>query len=172
MHTTSLPLKRDLSWQFCEEILNSESHVSISAQSNPPLAWDGHLLISFILFAMSPLRVTTGPGVCENETVTQATKTFYTSLVQSQFCGSFPYYNIWQHRKGFSKIQAECSCSSIPSNLLRIFHVAVSYYISLPTIAICSSILLMADLNSLSSSFRRPFNNVKASMRNIIIQTS
>lgn len=110
--------------------------------------------------------------VCENETVTQATKTFYTSLVQSQFRGSSLCGNTWQQRKAFSKTQAECSCSSIPSNLLRIFHITVSYYISLPAIAICSSVLLVADVNSLSSSFRRPFNNVRASMRNIIIQTS
>lgn len=110
--------------------------------------------------------------VRENETLTQATKTFCTSLVQSRFHGSSLYYNTWQQRKGFSKIRVECSSSSIPSTLRRIFRITLSYYISLPAIAVCSSVLLMADLNSLSSSFRRPFNNVKASMGNVIIQTS
>lgn len=50
------------------------------------------------------------------------TKPFYTSQVQSKFDGFSPYPNIWQHRKGFSEIQVECSCSSIPRNLLRIFY--------------------------------------------------
>lgn len=128
-------------------------------------------LISCILLAVSYLGLTMGPWVCENEMVNQATKPFYISLIQSLFHGSSLYNNIWQHRKGCSKIQAECSCSSIPSNFLRIFHVSISCYISVPTIALCSSILFVADLNSLSSSFRRPFNNVKASMREVIIQT-
>lgn len=93
------------------------------------------------------------------------------SLVQLQFHSSSPYYDIQQQRKcEFSKIQIKWSCISIFRNIkfvIQLYHTTWAF-LQLPFLAF----LLTADLNCLSSFFRRSFSNVKDSMREAALHTS